>query len=70
MPEASVAGIRVPTLGMAGSTDPDLQELQALKLLRPDITVTAVDRATHAGPGNILSNPGFVSALQAFLKAH
>ncbi len=68
-PEA-VGAIRTPTLGIAGSTDPDLDELKALKLLRPDITVTAIDGATHAGPGNILLNPGFVTAVQAFLRAH
>jgi pimeloyl-ACP methyl ester carboxylesterase len=68
MAPADVAGIRVPTLGIAGSTDPDLAELRELKSLRPDITVTSVDGATHAGPGNILGKPEFVSALQAFLK--
>jgi pimeloyl-ACP methyl ester carboxylesterase len=70
IPAAQAGAVRVPTLGLAGSLDPELESLRALQGLRPDITLTVIDGATHSGPKRALDRPQFLAALRAFLDAH
>jgi len=69
-PAAQAGAVRVPTLGLAGSLDPELEALRALQGLRPDIMLTVIDGATHSGPRRALDRPQFLAALRAFLDAH
>jgi pimeloyl-ACP methyl ester carboxylesterase len=70
IPAAQAGAVRVPTLGLAGSQDPELAALRALQELRPDITLTVIDGATHSGAARALGRPQFLTALRAFLDAH
>lgn len=64
---AQVAAIDVPTLGIAGSEDPYLLELQALKKIRPALQLVVIDGATHDGERGALRRTEFSAALRAFL---
>lgn len=62
-----VAAVKVPTLGIAGSVDPLLLDLQDLKKLRPDMKLVIIDGATHSGAQ---SRPEFVAAIREFIASH
>jgi pimeloyl-ACP methyl ester carboxylesterase len=64
-----IAAIHVPTIGIAGTADPDLEDLRALVALRPDVALTVLDGAAHAGRGSVLRRPECLAALRAFLAA-
>jgi pimeloyl-ACP methyl ester carboxylesterase len=62
-----IATTRMPMLCIAGSLDPELPELNAMKNLRSGVTVTVIDGATHSGPSRALDRKEFLEALRAFL---
>jgi pimeloyl-ACP methyl ester carboxylesterase len=61
-----VAAIDVPTLGIAGSDDPYLMELQALKTFRPALQLVVIDGATHDRERGALGRTEFAAAVRAF----
>jgi pimeloyl-ACP methyl ester carboxylesterase len=65
---AQAAAIKVPTLGIAGSEDILLSDLQALKKLRPDLKLIVIDGATHGGVRGAQSRPEFVAAVREFIE--
>jgi len=65
-----IAAVRVPTIGIAGTADPDLDELRALVALRPDVTLITVKDAMHAGRTGVLRQAECLAALRTFLVAH
>jgi pimeloyl-ACP methyl ester carboxylesterase len=67
---AQVAAVNVPALGMAGSEDPYLIDLQALKKIRPALQLVVIDGATHDGASGANRRPEFIAALRAFLGLH
>lgn len=64
---AQAAAVKVPTLGIAGSIDPLLLDLQELKKLRPDLKLVIIDGANHSGAQ---SRPEFVAAIREFIASH
>jgi hypothetical protein len=70
IPAAQAGAVRVPTLGLAGSLDPELEALRALQGLRPGHHADG-DRRRHTfRPRRALDRPQFLAALRAFLDAH
>ena len=67
---AQLAAITVPILGIAGSDDPYLKELQALKKIRPALDLVVIDGATHDGERGALGRTELVAAVRAFLGTH
>jgi pimeloyl-ACP methyl ester carboxylesterase len=65
-----IAAVRVPTIGIAGTADPDVDELRALVALRPDVTLIVVKGAMHAGRTGVLRHAECLAGLRAFLAAH
>jgi pimeloyl-ACP methyl ester carboxylesterase len=67
---AATAAVKVPTLGIVGSDDPEKAGLDALVRIRPSVKLVVVDGATHAGPRGILGRPELIAALREFLSNH
>ena len=67
---AATAAVTVPTLGIAGSDDPEKAGLEALVRIRPSVKSVVVEGATHGGPRGILGRPELIAALRAFLSEH
>jgi len=54
-------------LGIAGSLDPELDALRALKALRADLEIVTIDGATHAGEGRVIDRSECLAAIRTFL---
>ena len=67
---AQVSAVSVPTMGIAGSADPLLLDVQDLKNLRPAVQLVVIDGATHSGERGARSRPEFVAAIRAFISSH
>ena len=67
---AATAAVKVPTLAIVGTDDPERAGLEALVRIRPSVKLVIVDGATHAGPRGILGRPELIAALRAFLSDH
>jgi pimeloyl-ACP methyl ester carboxylesterase len=64
-----IASVQIPTIGIAGTGDPDLESLKDLVSLRPAVTLVAVKDATHAGRASVVRRPECLAALRAFLAS-
>jgi pimeloyl-ACP methyl ester carboxylesterase len=66
------AAVRVPTLGIVGTLDPNLAVLQDLKKLRPELKLVIIDGAVHNSrdPRGAMRNPMFSSAIREFIAAN
>jgi pimeloyl-ACP methyl ester carboxylesterase len=62
--------VKVPTLGVVGATDPLLKQMQAMKELRPDMTLIVVEDASHSGPTGIQAWQGLPAAIKDFIARH
>ena len=62
---AEVRAIRVPTLGLVGSTDPYLKDFQKLKEAMPQLKLLVIDGASHE---TAPSRPDFIQAIMRFLR--
>ena len=65
-----VAAVKVPTLGIVGSKDIFLSNLQALKQLRPGLQLVIVENGTHAGEGDTRKRPEFIAAIRQFIASN
>ena len=65
--QARFVAVAAPTMGIAGSLDPELEALRALKALRPALEIVTVDGATHAGEGRIIDRTECLAAIRRFL---
>ena len=70
IPRDAAAAVRVPTLGIVGSNDPERAGLEDLVRLRPADRLIIVEGATHGGPLGVLRRPETVAALREFLSSH
>ena len=61
------AAVKVPTLGIVGTLDPNKVGLEALKKLRPNLELIIVDGATHGGERGILRRPELIAAIREFI---
>jgi pimeloyl-ACP methyl ester carboxylesterase len=69
--EAQLNSVRVPTLAIAGSADPVIEDLNTLKKAWPALQVVTVDGGTHSnliplGRGTA-ARPEFVNAIRDFI---
>jgi pimeloyl-ACP methyl ester carboxylesterase len=72
--EAQLNAVRVPTLALAGTADPVIEDLNALKRAWPSLKVITIDGGTHsniipAGRGTA-ARPEFVNAIRDFIAAN
>ena len=67
---AKVSSVRVPTLAIVGELDSNLEYVQQLKKLRPDINLLVIKGATHAGERGVLRQTDTIRAIRAFLASH
>lgn len=61
--------VKVPTLGIVGTLDHTLKDMQQLKRLRPDMKFVLLDGVSHTGPTGIQGRPELVAEVRAFITA-
>src|SRR5262247_3118765 len=61
--------VRVPTLGIVGTLDHTLQEMQELKRLRPDMEFVLLRGVSHTGPMGIQGRPELPAAIREFIAS-
>jgi pimeloyl-ACP methyl ester carboxylesterase len=62
--------VKVPTLGVVGTLDHTLKDMQELKRLRPDMKLVLVEGASHSGATGIQGRTELVFAIREFIAAH
>ena len=62
--------VKVPTLGVVGTLDHTLREMQALKKLRPDMKLVLLEGVSHTGATGIQGRPELVAAIREFIAAN
>ena len=67
---AATVAVKVPTLAVVGTDDPEKAGLDALVQIRPAVKLVIINGATHAGPRGVLGRPELIAALRAFLSEH
>jgi pimeloyl-ACP methyl ester carboxylesterase len=67
---AEVSSVRVPTLAIAGSLDPNLAGLRELVKLRPAVKLVVIEGATHGGSTGAMSRPEFVAAIRDLMTSN
>jgi pimeloyl-ACP methyl ester carboxylesterase len=61
--------VKVPTLGVVGTLDHTLKEMELLKTYRPDLKLVLVEGASHTGASGIQRRPELVAAIREFIAA-
>jgi pimeloyl-ACP methyl ester carboxylesterase len=61
--------VKVPTLGIVGTLDHTLKEMQELKQLRPDMKFVLLEGVSHTGPTGIQGRPELVTAIRDFIAS-
>jgi pimeloyl-ACP methyl ester carboxylesterase len=61
--------VKVPTLGVVGSLDHALKEMQELKKLRPDMKLIVLEGVSHTGATGIQNQPELIVAIREFIAA-
>ena len=61
--------VRVPTLGIVGTLDHTLNEMQELKRLRPDMKLVLLEGVSHTGPTGIQGRPELPAAIREFIAS-
>jgi len=61
--------VKVPTLGVVGTLDHALKEMQELKKLRPDMKLILLEGVSHTGTTGIQNQPELVVAIREFIAA-
>ena len=61
--------VKVPTLGIVGTLDHTLKEMQELKRLRPDMKLVLLEGVSHTGATGIQGRPELVAAIRDFVAS-
>jgi pimeloyl-ACP methyl ester carboxylesterase len=61
--------VKVRTLGIVGTLDHTLKDMQELKRLRPDMVLVLVEGASHTGATGIQGRPELLLAIREFIAA-
>jgi pimeloyl-ACP methyl ester carboxylesterase len=61
--------VKVPTLGIVGTLDHTLKEMQLLKTYRPDMKLVLLDGVSHTGPTGLVTQPALVTEIRAFIAS-
>jgi pimeloyl-ACP methyl ester carboxylesterase len=64
------AAVKVPTLGIVGSKDNFILNLQDLKQLRPGLQLVIIENGTHTGEGDTRKRPEFIAAIRQFIASN
>lgn len=64
-----VKAVKVPTLGVVGTLDHTLKDMQQLKAWRPDIKLVLLEGVSHTGTTGIQGQPALVAAIRDFIAA-
>ena len=61
--------VKVPTLGVVGTLDHTLAEMQLLKTYRPDMKLVLLEGVSHTGKTGIQRQPQLVAEIRQFIGA-
>jgi pimeloyl-ACP methyl ester carboxylesterase len=61
--------VKVPTLGIVGTLDHTLQEMQELRRLRPDMKFVLLEGVSHTGATGIQGRPELVTSIREHIAA-
>ena len=64
-----MAAVNVPTLGIVGTLDHTLKEMQALSKARPAMKFVLLEGVSHTGATGIQRQPALVTEIRAFIAA-
>ena len=64
-----MAKVKVPTLGIVGTLDHTLKEMQDLSKARPDMKFVLLDGVSHTGATGIQRQPALVKEIRTFIAA-
>ena len=64
-----MAAVKVPTLGIVGTLDHTLKEMQDLSKARPAMKFVLLDGVSHTGRTGIQGQPALVTEIRAFIAA-
>jgi hypothetical protein len=67
---AETTTVQVPTLGLIGSADANLDTMPRLASVLPTLKVVVIDGATHGGARGVARRPEFIDNFRAFTAAH
>ena len=67
---AEMAAIQVPTLGIIGSADANLDAMRRLATVLPTLKVVVIEGTTHGGTLGVTRRPEFVDNFREFTAAH
>ena len=59
--------VKVPTLGIVGTLDHTLAEMQLLKSYRPDMKLVLLEGVSHTGKTGIQRQPQLVAEIRRFI---
>lgn len=62
--------VKVPMLGVVGTLDHTLREMQALEKLRPGMKLVLLEGVSHTGATGIQGRPELVAAIREFIAAN
>jgi pimeloyl-ACP methyl ester carboxylesterase len=62
--------VKVPTLGVVGTLDHALKEMQILKTYRADMKLVLLEGVSHTGATGIQRQPALVAEIRQFIAAH
>ena len=68
--DEQVGAVRVPTLAVIGTDDPNIEGVKELKAAMPNLDLIIVEGATHAGERGILGRREFFDAIRNIISAH
>jgi pimeloyl-ACP methyl ester carboxylesterase len=59
--------VKVPTLGIVGTLDHTLKDMQLLKSYRPDMKLVLLEGVSHTGPSGMLAQPALMAEIRTFV---
>ncbi len=62
-----MAAVQVPTLGIVGTLDHTLKDMQELKTIRPAMKLVLLEGVSHTGKTGIQGDPRLVSEIRSFI---
>ena len=66
---AQMSAVKVPTLGIVGTLDHTLKEMQDLRQARPYMKFVLLEGVSHTGPTGIQGRPELVAEIRTFIAA-
>ena len=62
-----MAAVKVPTMGIVGTLDHTLKDMQELKKIRPSMKLVLLEGVSHTGKTGIQGDPRLVSEIRSFI---